>query len=83
MHNGELLLHFLTFIYCSLYDLATSCALDLKAEKLICVLTGNRVGRNLLGHALNRATCGGVPVHTVDGSVDGALLKFFRDGLDS
>ena len=83
MHNGELLLHFFTFIYCSLYDLAASCALDLKAKKLTYVFTGNRGGRYLRGHPLSWATNGGVPVHTVEGSVDGALSKFFRDGLDS
>ena len=43
--------------------------LGLKAKKLIYVLIGNRGGRSLQFHALYRATYGGVPVHTVDGSV--------------
>ena len=78
--NLLLVFEFLAFICCSLYDVATSCALALAAKKLIYVLDGTFLdGRlvNLSIHQSYTAFSAGVGAHPIDGSVKGAMLTFF------
>ena len=79
--NLLLVFEFLAFICCSLYDVATSCALALAAKKLIYVLDGTLLdGRlvNLQIHQSYTALSAGVGVNPIDGSVKGAMLTFFQ-----
>ena len=78
--NLLLVFEFLAFICCSLYDVATSCALALSAKKLIYVLDGTLLdGRlvNLPIHQSYTALSAGVVVNPIDGSVKRAMLTFF------
>ena len=81
--NWLLVFEFLAFICCSLYDVATSCALALAAKKLIyvldCTLLDGRLV-NLSIHQSYTALSAEVGVNPIDGFVKGAMLTvFFRE----
>ena len=79
--NLLLVFEFFAFICCSLYDVATSCALDLAEKKLIYVLDGTLLdGRlvNLPLHQSYTALSAEVGFNPIDGSLKGAMLTFFQ-----
>ena len=74
---------FLAFICCSLYDVASSCAMAVAAKQLIYVLDGPFPDDHLDRIPFHKSMplfMGGVGVKTIDGTVEleGAMLKFFQ-----
>ena len=72
---------FLAFICCSLYDVASSCAVAVAAKQLIYVLDGPFPDDHLDRIPFHKSMplfMGGVGVKTIDGTVEGAMLKFFQ-----